>query len=83
MIKWYNNNTNNANPVEIAYKLFFKFLKIHPFQDGNGRMARLLVAYHLCISGVPFPICITSGKKRSCKHYYDAIKKEVIITLSS
>ena len=83
MIKWYNNNTNNANPVEIVYKLFFKFLKIHPFQDGNGRMARLLVAYHLCISGVPFPICITSGKKRSCKHYYDAIKKEVIITLSS
>ena len=42
-------------------------------------MARLLVAYHLCISGVPFPICITSGKKRSRKHYYDAIKKEDLL----
>ena len=83
LMDWYmaskENNTSNADPVYVAYKLFYRFLKIHPFEDGNGRMARLLVAYNLSVSGVPFPICITSGKKRSRKHYYDATRQEDLI----
>ena len=61
LVKWYN-SVNKADPVETVYKLFLKFLKIHPFEDGNGRMGQLLVAYHLCISGTPFPVTITSSK---------------------
>lgn len=78
LMNWYY-HVDNSDPVEVAYKLFYKFVKIHPFEDGNGRMARLLVAYHMSKTGTPFPVCVTSGKKRSRRHYYDAIKKEDLL----
>ena len=68
LVKLYN-DVNKADPVETAYKLFLKFLEIHPFRDGNRRMGQLLVVYHLCISGTPFPVTITSGKSEYCKDY--------------
>ena len=77
-MNWYS-YVKNSDPVDVAYKLFYKFAKIHPFEEGNQRMARLLVAYHLGASGTPFPVCVTSGKKRSRRHYYDAIKKEDLL----
>lgn len=33
-------------------------LVIHPFQDGNGRLARLLINWILRTAGVPFPILL-------------------------
>ena len=81
VVEWYN-NFDGADSVEVAYKLFWKFLKIHPFEDGNGRIARLLVANHMCSLGTPFPVCVTSGKRRSRKHYYDAIKREDLLYCS-
>lgn len=81
LVVWYG-NVDKADPIDVAYKLFWKFLKIHPFEDGNGRIARLLVAYHMCSSGTPFPVCVTSGKRRSRKHYYDAIKREDLLYCS-
>ena len=37
LIEWYR-TANNTDSIETAYKLFWTFLKIHPFQDGNGRI---------------------------------------------
>ena len=82
LIIGYKNNANTTDHVEVAYKLFWKFLKIHPFEDGNGRIARLLITYHLQCSGTPFPVIISSGKSRPRKHYYDAIKSENLINFS-
>ena len=78
LMLWYS-KANNSDPVEVAYKLFYKFIKIHPLKDSNRRMARLLIVYHLSASRTPFPVCVTSGKKRSQKHYYDAMKKEELL----
>ena len=78
LMEWYR-TANNTDSIETAYKLFWTFLKIHLFQDGTGRKGRLLVVYHLCASGMPFPVCITSSKKPSRKHYYDATKKESLL----
>ena len=73
------NSEENVDPVETAYKVLQKFLKIYQFEGGNRKLGRLLVSYHLCVSGILFPVSITSGKRCSRKHYYDVIKKENLL----
>ena len=48
--------------VEAAW-LHHAFARIHPFQDGNGRMSRLLVAWAFVRNG-EFPPVISAGGKR-------------------
>lgn len=43
LVQWYNNNENKLHPVVLAAELHKRFIFIHPFIDGNGRMARLLM----------------------------------------
>ena len=43
LFNWINNNRQNYHPVEFAALLHKKFVFIHPFKDGNGRVARLLM----------------------------------------
>ena len=43
LVDWYNNNENKLHPVVLAAQLHKKFVFIHPFVDGNGRLARLLM----------------------------------------
>ena len=51
---WYSINRGLIHPVELAAKFHTKFTGIHPFADGNGRMARLLMNYILQSNGFPF-----------------------------
>ena len=46
-IFWYNKNENKLNPVEFAALAHLKFVTIHPFSDGNGRISRLLANFAL------------------------------------
>ena len=43
LLEWYNSHENKLHPVELAAQLHKRFVFIHPFIDGNGRMARLLM----------------------------------------
>ena len=45
-----------AHPVMVAAEAHFKFVSIHPFVDGNGRTARLLMNLILIINGYPMAI---------------------------
>jgi len=54
LLAWYKENEKLVHPVELAAKLHTKFTTIHPFADGNGRMARLLMNYILQLNGFPF-----------------------------
>ena len=38
-----NNNSDELRPIEFAAQVHYDFVWIHPFEDGNGRMARLLL----------------------------------------
>ncbi len=68
---WYDKNEKITNPVELAARAHYKFEKIHPFGDGNGRIGRLIIAYILAKNDLP--LLIIEHKKRSS--YYKALKK--------
>ena len=50
------------HPIEIAAKLHHDFVLIHPFGDGNGRTARILVNYVLMRNGY-LPLVVPTGEK--------------------
>jgi Fic family protein len=54
LLDWYVENKELVHPVELAAKFHTKFTTIHPFADGNGQMARLLMNYVLQTKDYPF-----------------------------
>ena len=55
----------------LASWLLYRVVCLRPFQDGNGRISRLLLSYSLMKDGLPFPVTLTSGHKvQEVHHYY-------------
>ncbi len=44
---WYKHQKDTTNPVELAALVHLKFVTIHPFSDGNGRISRLMMNFVL------------------------------------
>ncbi len=68
---WLNKN-KNMHPIELSARAHYKFEKIHPFGDGNGRIGRLIIAHILWKD--KYPILTINYKKR--KSYYKALANE-------
>lgn len=62
LIDWYRSEEEGLHPVTLAAMLHYKFVRIHPFDDGNGRVSRLLMNYVLMRNGLP-PVIIKSKDK--------------------
>jgi fic protein len=58
LIQWYNEEENKGelSPAELAAIFHYRYIRIHPFEDGNGRIARLLVNFILLRHNYPMII---------------------------
>jgi len=55
-------NLEGVHPVLQAAELHYNLVAIHPFTDGNGRTARLLMNYHLLRRGYPLSIIVVEDR---------------------
>lgn len=64
LIRYYNEEANKKrlNPIELAALLHYRFIRIHPFEDGNGRIARLLVNWVLLRHHYPMIVIKSEDK---------------------
>jgi Fic family protein len=51
--RWYARSKNKVHPVTLAALAHLKFVTIHPFGDGNGRVTRLVMNFILNRRGYP------------------------------
>lgn len=72
--KWYEKNKNALNPVELAALAHLKFVTIHPFTDGNGRISRLMMNFVL--NKNKYPLFNIYYENRSS--YYTALERTQI-----
>jgi Fic family protein len=64
-------NAKQKDPIEHALQAHFDFVHIHPFIDGNGREARLLMNLVLMRAG--YPPCYILNAER--KRYIDSLEE--------
>ena len=69
--KWYGKNRFKLQVVALAALVHFRFVSIHPFGDGNGRVSRMMMNFVLDSNGYPM-LNITYKNRRS---YYNALER--------
>lgn len=72
MMRFYDENRERMHPVELASEMHERLVYIHPFADGNGRTARLLMNLILLQNG--YPIAILKGDTENRLKYYEALE---------
>ena len=77
LVDWYNEEEQKGalTPVQLAALFHYRYIRIHPFEDGNGRIARLMVNYILSRHGWPM-IVVRSRKKQE---YLEALHKADLV----
>jgi len=71
LVDWYNvaEKEGRLSPVELAALFHYRYIRIHPFEDGNGRIARLMVNFILCRHD--YPMIVVRSRKKS--EYLEAL----------
>lgn len=77
LVKWYNDaeESGKYTPVELAALFHYRYIRIHPFEDGNGRIARLMVNYILSRHG--WPMIVVRNRKKM--EYLEALHQSDLI----
>lgn len=73
LVDWYNEaeKSGRYTPVELAALFHYRYIRIHPFEDGNGRIARLMANYILSRHGYPMIVV----RSRNKDEYLEALHK--------
>lgn len=71
LVDWYNKaeQEGKLTPVELAALFHYRYIRIHPFEDGNGRIARLMVNFIL--SRHDYPMVVVRSRKKN--EYLEAL----------
>ena len=71
LVDWYNKSEQEGklSPVELAALFHYRYIRIHPFEDGNGRIARLMVNFILTRHN--YPMVVVRSRKKS--EYLEAL----------
>jgi len=69
LLSWYEQSANQ-HPIERASEFHYRFVCIHPFDDGNGRLARLFM--NLILMQCGYPPCIIKHEHR--RQYLSALE---------
>ena len=77
LVDWYNEAEQKGtySPIELAILFHYRYIRIHPFEDGNGRIARLLMNYILARHGYPMIVV----RSRLKNHYLEALHEADLI----
>ena len=72
LINWYREKAEEktVNAIVLATHFHYKYIRIHPFDDGNGRTARLLMNFILMRFGFP-PVIV---KQEDKQHYFEVLQ---------
>ena len=71
MLDFYKKNEKRINPFFLSAIVHFIYVSIHPFSDGNGRIARLLHSWILIKSDLPLFVFDPNNKNR----YFDCLEE--------
>ncbi len=64
LIKDFKKQEKELHPIELAALIHHKLVNIHPFFDGNGRTARLVMNIILMRKGYPLTIILKNDRQR-------------------
>lgn len=64
LIDWVRQSRKALHSVELAAVLHHRLVNIHPFFDGNGRTARLVMNVVLMQAGFPLAVVLKNDRKR-------------------
>ncbi len=71
LISFWEKYYKKLHSIEMAANIHYEINRIHPFTDGNGRVARLVMNLVLLQNGYP-PVIIKNEEKEK---YYDSLEK--------
>ncbi len=64
LIAWIKKEKNKYHVVELAAIIHHKLVAVHPFWDGNGRTARLIMNILIMNAGYPMAIILKNDRQR-------------------
>ena len=76
LVNWYHKK-DNVHPLIKTAAFVYDFLSIHPFQDGNGRLSRLLTTLLLLQSGYLWIqyVSFENEIEKNKKEYYNVLRR--------